>query len=580
MNTLKTLRFGFVMYTVSCLCFFQISFTRKDIKIGARERLCSEDVLALLHYLQATPCQAANETHIILRNSIEDLGKCLISCEVTVSKKIIEVPLCVEQNECPIAFQSTMDDHQIDVFKEFKFCCTGSKSFNQIRVQGKCNYTLYKMENLQLGERCISDMQCKHSNMRCLKSRCSCRTGYIEYNGGCISDGDLEHLMIQKNILQYDQECEENFQCSFYGGVCSRTCSCISGYVYSGSNCIEVKQLGDTCDSEDQCYQTDYPMVCLRNRCSCTDEFLEIDKKCIRDDIALQIDDKCNSEIQCERTEKSLTCLNGKCTCKKDYTRLQNVCLKAGLKLQIPCRISLQCTGTSNATVCYEGKCVCDFGFVPVENNCKRIDKEPKELESMANKADKDNNVTASAVGAGISCLIIGVLIGLLIMFLIQRKRSSQNERNKSPKSGDGQEVYEPRMQSGSASKRETYDHLNNVKKENAKFNNTNKGCSMYCVIEPRTDPKDDTANKPSEDVGVYNHLFEKNDEGETGNYDNPETVRAAQQEVKLSRDHSENDRFLSDAIRISNHKDQDESKENNDEDNYFVLEKECNQVI
>ncbi|XP_061186755.1 uncharacterized protein LOC133194865 [Saccostrea echinata] len=474
-----------------------------------------------------------------------------------------------------------MDDNQINIFKEFTFCCTDSRILSQITVRGMCNYTLYDMENLQLGERCISDMQCSYSNTRCLMSRCSCMSGYIEYKERCITDETLEQLMIKRNFLKYGQECEENFQCSFYGGVCSRTCSCVSGYVYGGGKCIEVKLLGDYCDSDDQCYETAYPMVCLRNRCSCTNEFLEFEKKCIRvDDVILQIDDKCNSEIQCERTEKSLTCLNSKCTCKEDYTRLQNVCLKAGLKLQMPCRISWQCTGTSNATVCYGGKCVCDFGFVPVEKNCKRIDKEPEESESMANKADRDNNVTASAVGAGVSGLIIGALIGLLIMFLILRKRSSPNERNKSPRSGDGQKVYETRLQSGSASKRETYDHLNNVKKENTKFNNTNKGGSMYCVIEPRTDPKDDTANKPSEDVGVYNHLFEKNDEGESENYDNPETVRAVQQEVKLSRDHSENEIFLSNAIRISNHKDQDESKENNDEDNYFVLEKECNKVI
>ncbi|XP_062586880.1 uncharacterized protein LOC134248500 isoform X3 [Saccostrea cucullata] len=439
---------GFIICSLICLCHLQLSLTIKVIG-NTRERLCSEDVVSLLHYLQAAPCKVTNETHVILEDAIEDLENCLITCEIQVSLNLVRSSpdTCVQQNQCPVTLRSTIESSLINVYKEF--CCTEYKITAIVR--GRCNYTLYKMDNLQLGERCISDMQCQSSNTRCLMSRCTCMPDYVEYDGRCISDETFENNVIEKNFRKHGDECRENFQCSYYGGVCSTTCSCISGYFFYQERCIEVRQLGDSCDIDEQCHTTSYLMTCLVNRCSCTPGFKEIDKMCV----------------------------------------------KADVKLQMPCRLSLQCSGTAYATVCHGGKCVCDFGFVQVEHYCQKTDS-LQEMKSLTN-----NNVIAPAVGAGFSGLVIGTLLGILIMFLIQRRRSSPEKGIKQSSLGDDVEVYETRLQSKSVSNRDVYDQLENVKKENTNFHTTNKGGGMYSVIEPRTEPKDDPANNQPDDVGI-----------------------------------------------------------------------------
>ncbi|XP_056000834.1 uncharacterized protein LOC125655443 [Ostrea edulis] len=367
---------------------------------------------------------------------------------------------------------------------------------------------------------------------------------------------------------QLDWSKQFSFCCENSGRIVSIKGRC--DYTVYGRSSLK---LGERCILEKQCNDPDFPLTCLRSRCSCTDRYIEYRGQCLRDGLNYgtrcmisrqcsgspsplicdtnercvcspgyfyddstytcikawnpQLGDDCTSERQCGGTNTSMTCSSGKCACKTGYIQSHRMCLKDGLNFGTPCMISRQCSGSPSPLICDTNeRCVCSPGYFYDDSTYTCI-KDVKQTggPEMQQSESEDTVIIGAAVGSGVTGVIIGVMTTLGVMFLLKRSRTRKDcDTGKSQEGRHG--VYEERLEV--VSKQDTYEQIGSVEEKN----NISKEVvlnseSMYHVVEPTPSaPIDDRINKQEEE-SVYNHLFEKVEESGISNYDNPHEICA-----------------------------------------------------
>ncbi|XP_062621003.1 uncharacterized protein LOC134282621 [Saccostrea cucullata] len=118
------------------------------------------------------------------------------------------------------------------------------------------------------------------------------------------------------------------------------------------------------------------------------------------------IGEKCNSDEQCYNSK----CSMNECSCEDSHTRFQDQCvrddmLENGAFYGDQCLFSEQCIFPGG--VCSKNQtCSCRSDYV---YNVER------------KTCYQDDNLLEVALGAGISSSIVGVVVGLVVMFLIQK---------------------------------------------------------------------------------------------------------------------------------------------------------------
>ncbi|XP_062572057.1 uncharacterized protein LOC134234012 isoform X2 [Saccostrea cucullata] len=227
MSALKSSIWGFAICSFLCLCFFQVNLSAKTFgKIPVK--LCAEDTLVLLHYMNLSSCNMISMEHdyIVLPNTTQDGTKCMITCKITADVRTVSWEYYVgiqDQPELP----TERKDGYFYIAKRYSCQYYSHKQQKTADLTGYCDYNNYKKANLSVGEKCNADEQCYSS--KCLMNECSCADRHTWYHAQCVRDDMLQ------NGAFYGDQCLFSEQCTFPGGVCSenKRCFCRSGFDYN-----------------------------------------------------------------------------------------------------------------------------------------------------------------------------------------------------------------------------------------------------------------------------------------------------------------------------------------------------------
>ena len=180
--------------------------------------------------------------------------------------------------------------------------CVCKAAYDEIDYNGQ---EVCAINSLHLGSSCIEPYDCSNSvaNSTCSGSICSCLSGFVDANGQCLPAKDL------------GESCQENEQCTTANAECSGgTCSCESGFVASSGQCLATKTLGQSCQANVQCITSN--AECSSGTCSCKSGFVASGGQCLAEKT---IGQSCSVTLQC--VTANTECSGGTCKCKSGWSQ-------------------------------------------------------------------------------------------------------------------------------------------------------------------------------------------------------------------------------------------------------------------
>ncbi|XP_008546305.1 neurogenic locus Notch protein-like [Microplitis demolitor] len=233
-----------------------------------------------------------------------------------------------------------------------------------------------------LNQFCTKNKPCVTKNSICINNECQCGPHFVKHlNAECIP-------------MQYDNLCDEDFNCSGIGRKCSDNGRCICGNNYialSSTTCASL--LNGYCLSNKDCY-VKYS-VCVSNKCQCPSDYMPhsnyecepimLGKFCLTDKDCQKINNaRCSFENVCvcymnyfafdkflcvptlnglcsddqDCYFDSFYCSDNQCQCKTNYTAVSvDRCVETHLLSS--CIDVSECSDSWHSTCLPEGKCVC-----------------------------------------------------------------------------------------------------------------------------------------------------------------------------------------------------------------------------
>ncbi|XP_072759254.1 uncharacterized protein [Anoplolepis gracilipes] len=188
-----------------------------------------------------------------------------------------------------------------------------------------------------IGAACTDENQCSTflANTTCENEKCVCISGY-HY---------VEHACWRK--AGYRRPCRKNQECSHIEGVicANMICECASGTVLNmdGMKCLTAAmKIEDDCVESAQCSATFANSLCLDKKCQCESGY-HYEHELTRCFPNKALDDECANNYYCYQAEdyennfsspiKSVMCEANRCTCVENFVRQEDKCVSAGSSL-------------------------------------------------------------------------------------------------------------------------------------------------------------------------------------------------------------------------------------------------------
>ncbi|XP_057662697.1 prion-like-(Q/N-rich) domain-bearing protein 25 [Diorhabda carinulata] len=221
------------------------------------------------------------------------------------------------------------------------------------------------------GEPCEKNMQCQlilTENSECYESTCRCKDGSHLYK-----DGRCYVSVLLDDYCSSDGNCwmmDNKFGNCVYG-------KCICPFDKQVPNtekndCIEGRNLGESCDNDNQCILVENTQCRVTCRCATGFVLSRDETRCLR--AATRFFDYCEENEQCSAYLQGSTCISNNCTCSEGFHNWNTQCVRsAGLGGY--CSSIEECIPDpkfSNVINCIDGNCQCLPGSFDEQLGCNR----------------------------------------------------------------------------------------------------------------------------------------------------------------------------------------------------------------
>lgn len=156
------------------------------------------------------------------------------------------------------------------------------------------------------------------------QNTCQCPTGtfFSLSNNSCIAYKQLGQICTDTS------QCQNNATCLFQSSTSDMRCQCtISLYYQSGTFCLQLKEINDTCSTNAECQLQD-GLVCTGGICQCSSNYFWNGNYC---QTKLTYNSNsysqyCTSQFMCKDAVGLTNCFSGYCRCVSPKTWVSNQC--------------------------------------------------------------------------------------------------------------------------------------------------------------------------------------------------------------------------------------------------------------
>lgn len=297
------------------------------------------DADKVIHFKIDTPIPCGNtsdcrSTLTLPRDAFCKDGYCMCPKEDNGIKVCSSINAFMHEVKMPGPLVYRTCKHNQDCKFEGGFCnntisqCDCMKNYVSSKNQQHCVKRVHSLD-----ASCTDQNQCLAflANTTCENNKCVCISGYHYVDNACW------------RMAGYKQPCTKNQQCSHIEGViCTdMKCECTIGMVLNSDSkrCLmAADKIRNECTESIQCTATFEHSLCLDNTCQCESDYhYEHDlARCFPNKA---IDDDCANNYECYQAEdyeennppiKSMMCEANRCTCAENYVRQDNKCVSAG----------------------------------------------------------------------------------------------------------------------------------------------------------------------------------------------------------------------------------------------------------
>ncbi|KAJ8954870.1 hypothetical protein NQ314_007003 [Rhamnusium bicolor] len=199
-------------------------------------------------------------------------------------------------------------------------------------------------------QRCLLDIHCQRVNE----------------NSFCFGNDDTKTGV----YAGWDEPCEKNVQCYYLlstNAICDTNCKCaegahryVDGRCYTSIRKSYILGLGDFCQTSGNCLLKDGSFGnCVDGRCEC-----KFDKQLPTEDAMSCVEAKdlgeiCESDEQCSFIPNAVCRVSCRCAPGFALSRNGKSCLRAATTFFEPCEESVQCSEFLQGSFCNNGNCTC-----------------------------------------------------------------------------------------------------------------------------------------------------------------------------------------------------------------------------
>uniref|UniRef100_A0A8D8S6V2 EB domain-containing protein n=1 Tax=Cacopsylla melanoneura TaxID=428564 RepID=A0A8D8S6V2_9HEMI len=221
----------------------------------------------------------------------------------------------------------------------------------------------------QLGDPCIENIQCSATfgaDTECRRPYSTAPSGFCQCKQGAkLVSGLCEMISKIGDSCQVSDNCPDNVYCD------RSVCVCPYNHVANSdrTKCIKSSNLGEACNEDRNCLNTN--SKCYEGRCRCSRNHVDSasGSMCLR--LANNLLDQCKEDQQCLLVSPNAGCIHGLCECNLGYHAYNNICWTS-IGLGEYCSDSRQCISNSNITAlmhCHESRCSCIQASVEDKKN-------------------------------------------------------------------------------------------------------------------------------------------------------------------------------------------------------------------
>ncbi|XP_052834560.1 uncharacterized protein LOC106876748 [Octopus bimaculoides] len=126
-------------------------------------------------------------------------------------------------------------------------------------------------EKVALYGKCDKDIACKDEFASCVRQKCTCNNKYFRRGSMCAKKIAYGKNCIEAECIERKTHCNEE-----------KICACYDVYFRKNGTCINKIKFGEYCEKGDKCL--DHNAFCSpeRNRCACSKNYKESEKKCVK----------------------------------------------------------------------------------------------------------------------------------------------------------------------------------------------------------------------------------------------------------------------------------------------------------